>query len=247
MAFTQGSPEAGEGHGSVGEGCGAYAASIGKIDSSSVRLNGDNQRFRIRVEFEMSQAEIDAAQCAGEYIELSTSLQNFSLPSQFDGYSMSTDLPGGVHDLANSDWTSDSLTPGVTAVKTADLQPGQRYFFQVGFDDDGITGRTTRFGLLWGAAHWANTRPGDNPITAAKEKAACALGHSSGNPTVAAIPGPARPRSPHARAVRLISGSRRRHSDAAVGRTGRKPPPRVRLHHRCSSVRAPRGSTGNSG
>jgi hypothetical protein len=28
---------------------------------------------------------------------------------------------------------------------------------------------------------------------------------------------------------------------------GQKPPPRVRLHHRCSSVRAPRGSTDNNG
>lgn len=167
-------------YGSMAIACGSYAPSTGWVNSIVDPAEGNENTYTLRVDFVMNAAEVSAAQCAGDYVEVSARIKGFSLPDQFDDYSVATDIPGAVHDLANSD-DSSSLSPGVTAIPTADLVPDQWYYFELQWQDDGAEGDMPHFNLEWAASHWANQHAGDGWVTAAKEKGACALRNGSGN------------------------------------------------------------------
>lgn len=155
-----------------------FAPTTGWVNAGSVHLSGDEQLFTLRVDFVMTEDQLTALRCAGEYLEISAPLRGFSLPDQFDGYSVSSDLPEYLHDLANFD-DSSSLSPGLTRVPTTAIEANRWYYLELKWQDDDVPGSTAEAGLLFDPSHWAGTQ--GNLITKAKENEACAIGLASGN------------------------------------------------------------------
>ena len=126
---------------------GSYAPTTGWVNAGSVHLSGDEQLFTLRVDFVMTEDQLTALRCAGEYLEISAPLRGFSLPDQFDGYSVSSDLPEYLHDLANFD-DSSSLSPGLTRVPTTAIEANRWYYLELKWQDDDVPGSTAEAGLL---------------------------------------------------------------------------------------------------
>jgi hypothetical protein len=81
-----------------------YWATSGHVHASVSPARGKEKNFTLRVEFTMTQDQVNISRCVGAYIEFDNELDGFSLPNQWDNYTAASNLPGWLHDLAVSDF-----------------------------------------------------------------------------------------------------------------------------------------------
>ncbi len=108
----------------------------------------------------MTQAQIDSLLCVAPYLELDFQIRGFTVPSEWDGYTAWTNLPGAIHDVATSDYATDVSSPGVTRIHSAQLQAGVQYQVSVAFDLPlSPSGGEPRVSVQWAPSYWAASLP----------------------------------------------------------------------------------------
>lgn len=142
--------------------CGRFWPSVGRFQTTH-----DGNEFSAQLVFKLSAAQKKALLCVDEFLELDFHILGFKAPAEWDGYSVTSDIPGAVHDTAKEDRSSDA-TPGVTNIKVADLVPNREYSATINFslplanDPKG-----PRVSIEWVPSHWAS---------GLDEKAVCYVG-----------------------------------------------------------------------
>ncbi|MGD8374445.1 MAG: hypothetical protein PVI21_06345, partial [Candidatus Woesebacteria bacterium] len=94
---------------------GNYAPDIGIIRAVGPDANGV---YEVGIGFELTQEQVNQLSCHGNYLEIDFQLHGFNLPNQWEGYSVFSNLPGAMHDVATSDFGSDNQVPAVTGIVT---------------------------------------------------------------------------------------------------------------------------------
>ena len=82
--------------------------------------------YGVRLEFKLAQTEINALKCFASHVELDFNVYGFNLPMEWEYYSVYSNLPGAVHDVAASDYTDQ--VPGVTGIQVNNLRAEASYY-----------------------------------------------------------------------------------------------------------------------
>jgi len=143
--------------------CGRFWPSTGYFQTQYVP--GDN--YIARLDFTMTQAQINSLDCVSHYLELDFRIFGFSTPSEWEGYSVSTNIPGAIHDVATMDYALNKATPGVTRIRATDFQAGVEYHADVIFNQPLVSADgSPRVSIEWVPSYWASS---------VAEQAFCAL------------------------------------------------------------------------
>ncbi len=133
--------------------CGRFWPSTGMFQTTHVGGGAYDATLRFR----LTQAEKNALSCVGPYLELDFRLFGFNTPSEWDGYSVYTDIPGAIHDTAKSDG-ADEATPAVTRIKASELTVDHEYYATVSFFGLPLSG-APQVSIQWVPSYWASSAP----------------------------------------------------------------------------------------
>lgn len=128
--------------------------------------------FAVTYEFSLSRQERDTLVCLQDWLEIEAPIAGFDLPDWWDEYTVSTNIPGALHDIDASD---TEPSPAVTAIWTGDLQPDTWYYFTLSWSAQMSESAVPQVTVRWVPAHWSSTF---HPI----EGPACGVSVFSGNP-----------------------------------------------------------------
>ncbi len=144
--------------------CGRYWPSTGYFQTTSAP--GTN--YVATMDFTLTQPQINALACVSAYLELDFRIFGFQLPGtpvpysdnclpgQWDNYTVSTNIPGAIHDIATSDYSCKTSTPGVTDIRVSQLQPGVEYYASVSFNLPlNSSWGSPRVSMEWVPSYWA--------------------------------------------------------------------------------------------
>lgn len=150
------------------QGCGQYWPSKGifqttreayEVPSDNPLGNRNLDNYGAVLTFRLTQAEKDDLLCVGEYLEIDFHLFGLATPAEWDAYTVSTNIPGAVHDTAATD-SADQATPGLTYIRVSDLIVNHDYYAGISFtglwpNNDG----KPRVSFEWVPSRWASTIP----------------------------------------------------------------------------------------
>lgn len=108
--------------------------------------------FAVTFGFELSQHERDTLVCLQDWLEIEAPIAGFSLPDWWDEYTVSTNLPGALHDIDASD---TEPVPAVTRIWTGDLQPNTWYYVTLMWDAHVPDHQTPYVTVQWVPAYWS--------------------------------------------------------------------------------------------
>jgi PKD domain len=135
----------------------ADCGSGGRTWPGSGQVNmSTSPRYQITMSFSMTSSEICELR-KSEYLEIEYSLYGFKTAANWDNYSVSTNLPGGQHDVdfnLPTDNNANQPTPAVTAIRTADLIPDQAYYATISWQEPLQPGATPQVMFRWAPSHW---------------------------------------------------------------------------------------------
>jgi len=134
--------------------CGRFWPSTGYFQTT--HISGDN--YVATLDFKMTQSQINSLECVSPYLELDFHIFGFSTPSEWDRYSVSTNIPGAIHDVATMDYALNDATPGLTRIRAADLQAGTEYHADVIFNQPLVPANgSPRVSIEWVPSYWASS------------------------------------------------------------------------------------------
>jgi hypothetical protein len=149
--------------------CGQFWPSSGMFRTET---NGFD--YSAALTFRLTQEEKDALVCVDEYLEIEFQLLGFNVPNWWEGYTISTNLPGGTKDTAIGD-TGNIAKPAITGIKSADLVVGTDYYAGISFnglDFDKDDSDGARVSYVFQVSHWASPiKPSEGPYCIANNMA----------------------------------------------------------------------------
>jgi uncharacterized RmlC-like cupin family protein len=121
------------------------------------QTTSSGSEYAATLRLQLTQSEKDALACVDQYLELDFRVFGFTVPGWWDGYSVSTDIPGAIHDTAVSD-SSSNPTPGVTRIKVSSLAVNHEYYATVNFSGIPLSGSgAPRVSFEWVPSYWATS------------------------------------------------------------------------------------------
>jgi len=136
--------------------CGRFWPSTGSFQTLYEPVLFDG--YSVTLGFTLTVDEIEALRCVDEYLELDFRLYGFKVPRQWDGYTFSSNLPGAIHDVATSDFSTTEPVPAVTGIFVDDLSAGTHYYASISFDERlDPDGGSPKVSIDWVPSHWASS------------------------------------------------------------------------------------------
>lgn len=114
-------------------------------------------------QFRLTDDQLRELRCQANYLEIDFELHGFLAQAEWDDYEETDNIPGGIHDTAESDNNLLLPRPAVTAIRTNELQPNTSYWATVSWSTAMTGPIQERHGeqqsvsIDWIPSHWANT------------------------------------------------------------------------------------------
>lgn len=133
---------------------GQYWPSTGRFQTTAI-----GSEYSAFFYFKLTETEKEALLRVDDYLELDFPIRGFKTASEWEGYSITTNLPGGVKDTGFNDKKNEPY-PGVTGIKVSDLVAGVEYFAGINFsylEVDQSDEKGPRVAFEWQVSHWASS------------------------------------------------------------------------------------------
>lgn len=135
--------------------CGQFWTSVGEFETIA-----NDGSYSAMLWFRLSQEQINSMSCVDSILELDFHTLGFSVPEEWNAYSMSTNLPGASHGKATGDDT-DVANPRVLGIPVSELVAEQKYYVIVAFDNlDLNQDGTPRVSYEWVLGYWMTDAEG---------------------------------------------------------------------------------------
>lgn len=165
--------------------CSQFWPSSGRFETYTDNVGNststENYEYSATLHFKLTEEEKNALMCVKDdhddsidgYLELDFALVGFApergLVNGWEGYSINSNIPGGVHDTAEGDNTIISgdgvhfkpvniITPAVTGIRISDLEVDFDYYAGISFSGlpINVDDPSPRVAFEWQVSHWAS-------------------------------------------------------------------------------------------
>jgi hypothetical protein len=124
------------------------------------KLSGDG--YSASLNFMLTTQQVTNLRCLGTHLEVDFRLHESGLWGGWQNYSTFSNIPGAAHDTSISDNPLSDPQPAVTAIQTAQINPGQAYYVGIYWTKSGMP-TEMKVSVHWTPQYWAGKRGGSYP------------------------------------------------------------------------------------
>jgi hypothetical protein len=148
--------------------------------TGNIDIDNASGKYNAMLRFTMTANEVCSLQKLNKYLEIDFSLYGFSVPTGWDSYTLSTNLPGAIKDTAAGDPTNQP-TPAPTGIDTSRLVAGKTYYVSVAWSATVIIDAKKEIIFRWIPSHWAGSASYSSAKQKTEEIGYCNIGISANN------------------------------------------------------------------